>query len=321
MSDVFFQDLGLRPPDVSLDVGSGTHGYQTGTVMRRLEALIATERPALMVTVGDVNSTLAAALVAAKASIPLAHVEAGLRSRDAAMPEEVNRVVTDRLSDLLFTHSEEADDNLRAEGASSDRIKFVGNVMIDTLLKMRPNWQGRGVPPDFARGGYAVVTLHRPSNVDDKPGLERIMSALDDVALRLPIIFPVHPRTEANLVGMKSDRVRLIKPLGYLAFLDLVEHARLVITDSGGIQEETTVLGVPCLTLRESTERPVTVRLGTNRVIGADPATISQAVDAVLSSPPASPMFPPLWDGHAGERIAAEVSAWLLERHAGRLAK
>lgn len=310
MSDVFFRDLEINYSSVNLGVGSGTHAAQTGAVMRGLETLISESRPALVITVGDVNSTLAAALVAAKAGVPQAHVEAGLRSGDATMPEEVNRVVTDRLADLLFTHSDEADVNLIGEGVDPARIHKVGNVMIDSLMRLQPKWQGvsRAVVPTLPER-YGVVTLHRPSNVDDPARLSRLLYALGSVALDLPLIFPVHPRTRARLPDVSTTHLQFIEPLGYLAFLDLVEHAAAVLTDSGGIQEETTVLGVPCLTLRSSTERPVTIRLGTNRLLGDDPRAIPPAVRGVLAASPGAPPIIPLWDGHAAERLVAVVAA------------
>jgi len=310
MSDAFFTDLEIRHVPVNLGVGSGTHAVQTGAIMRALEALVSETAPAVMVTVGDVNSTLAAALVAAKAGVPQAHVEAGLRSGDAGMPEEVNRVVTDRLADLLFTHSDEADVNLISEGVNPRRIHKVGNVMIDSLLRMRPQWQGASrAALENLPERYAVVTLHRPSNVDDPERLSRLLEVLCTASEELPIIFPVHPRTRARLLETPPTALRLVEPMGYLAFLDLVEHASAVLTDSGGIQEETTVLGVPCLTLRSSTERPVTIRLGTNRLVGEDPAVILPALHSSLASRVGAPPTVPLWDGHAAERLVRILSA------------
>ncbi len=310
MSDVFFKDLEIRHTPVNLGVGSGTHAVQTGAIMRALEALVSESTPAVMVTVGDVNSTLAAALVAAKAGVPQAHVEAGLRSGDAEMPEEVNRVVTDRLADLLFTHSDEADENLISEGVNPVRIHRVGNVMIDSLLRLRARWQGASrAVLEALPDRYAVVTLHRPSNVDEPKRLSELLKAIRTTSLELPIIFPVHPRTRARLPEIHPAAMRLVEPMGYLAFLDLVEHASAVLTDSGGIQEETTVLGVPCLTLRSSTERPVTVRLGTNRMVGEDPRAILPALRACLAVPVAKAPVIPLWDGHAAERLVAIVAS------------
>ncbi len=315
MSDAFFRDLGLPQPDVYLGVGSGSHAQQTAAVMQLFEPVVLREQPDWVLVVGDVNSTLACALVCAKLLVPVAHVEAGLRSRDRTMPEEINRLLTDQISDLLLTPSEDADENLRAEGIPAERIRFVGNVMIDSLFqqleraattsKVREELGVSDTP-------YAVLTLHRPSNVDDPATLARILSALAQIAARLPIIFPVHPRTRKNIMEFglageieREGRVRLIEPLGYLDFLRLYSGARLVLTDSGGIQEETTALGIPCLTLRENTERPVTVTLGTNRIVGTDPALIVRAaMDALESSrTDEPPRVPPLWDGHTAGRI------------------
>jgi UDP-N-acetylglucosamine 2-epimerase (non-hydrolysing) len=320
MSDVFFKDLGIGTEAINLGVGSGSHAVQTGAVMTGLEALISKQRPRIVFTFGDVNSTLAASIVAAKTGVPQAHVEAGLRSGDASMPEEVNRVVVDRLSDLLFTHSESANANLVREGASSERIHFVGNVMIDTLLRLQPRWQGAAgrefgdLPQE-----YGVVTLHRPANVDQPERLHSIMRALSQIGRDLPIVFPVHPRTRRHLAGVVWPGVRLVEPLGYLVFLDLVEHARVVMTDSGGIQEEATMLHVPCLTLRDNTERPVTVELGTNRLVGADPSVLPAAAGAALREPKPTGAPPPLWDGHAAERVVDCARRWLDSPHPLRL--
>ncbi len=320
MSAVFFDELKLPQPKVNLEVGSASHGEQTGAVMVELEKLMGEVRPAVVVTVGDVNSTLAAALVAAKAGVPQAHVEAGLRSGDPTMPEEINRVVTDRLADLLFTHCEEAADNLLLEGVPRERIQFVGNVMIDSLVLLQPRWQGsaRRTLPGLP-STYGVVTLHRPGNVDDDIRLDNLMSALNEIAAKVPLIFPVHPRTHRRLSQERYANVQLIDPLGYFAFLDLVEHARLVLTDSGGIQEETTVLGVPCLTIRDNTERPVTVRLGTNHLVGTHPTSIRAAAMAVLDAAAPAPAMLPLWDGHAAERIAPILANWVSSDRALRL--
>jgi UDP-N-acetylglucosamine 2-epimerase (non-hydrolysing) len=320
MSDVFFKDLDIRTEAINLGVGSGSHAVQTGAVMTGIETLISKRRPRIIFTFGDVNSTLAASIVAAKSGVIQAHVEAGLRSGDASMPEEVNRVVVDRLSDLLFTHSESANVNLLREGASPERIHFVGNVMIDTLLRLQPRWQGaaqrelRDLPQE-----YGVITLHRPANVDDPERLHRMMHALSQIAQRLPIVFPVHPRTRRHLAGTDWPGVRLVEPLGYLVFLDLVEHARIVMTDSGGIQEEATMLRVPCLTLRDNTERPVTVDFGSNRLVGADPSALPSAVDAALGEPKPTGAVPPLWDGHAAERVVDCARRWLDSPHPLRL--
>lgn len=322
MSDIFFAELGLPPPDVNLGVGSGTHAEQTSAVMLGMERLLRTDRPALIVTVGDVNSTLAAAIVAVKAQVPLAHIEAGLRSYDPAMPEEANRVLVDRVADLLFTYSEDADENLRDEGVEDGRVHMVGNVMIDTLLRLRQRWQGAAASalPGLMRGTYGVVTLHRPENVDADAPLQRLLSAIGEVAVQLPLIFPVHPRTRNRLPARTMPGLHFVEPLGYLAFMDLVEHASVVLTDSGGIQEETTVLGVPCLTLRMNTERPITVRLGTNTVVGTDPVRIKAAVNTVLTTVRRPNTVPPLWDGHTAERITAVIEDYLKTRRPLRLA-
>ncbi|HUP85936.1 MAG TPA: UDP-N-acetylglucosamine 2-epimerase (non-hydrolyzing) [Acidimicrobiales bacterium] len=312
MSDIFFEELGIRRPDISLGIGSGTHAEQTGRVMTAFEPVLRDLAADAVVVVGDVNSTLACTLVAAKSAppIPVAHVEAGLRSRDWTMPEEVNRVVTDRLSRWLLVPSPDGVENLLAEGAERDRIHLVGNVMVDTLLanldraRARPTLEDHGVES----GAYGLVTLHRPATVDDPSVLRPILSALADVADRLPLVFPVHPRTRASLAGAAHLGIRLVDPLGYLDFVALQAGARVVLTDSGGVQEETTILGVPCLTLRDNTERPITITEGTNQLVGRDPAAIRRAVAEVLASPPAK-RHPALWDGHAGARIADALLA------------
>ena len=320
MSRVFFDDLGLPRPDYDLEVGSGSHAEQTARVMMALEPIIKDEAPELVVTVGDVNSTLAGALTAAKLNVPVAHVEAGLRSRDRTMPEELNRLVVDQLSDLLFTTERGADENLLAEGIPGKRIHFVGNTMIDTLqvhlhqaldstVAARLN-----LPPS----GYAVVTLHRPSNVDEQPGLEALVGLLVELGRRVPVVFPVHARTRDRLAefGLTSRldgrlSINLCEPLGYLDFLGLMANARLVLTDSGGIQEETTVLGIPCLTLRKNTERPVTITEGTNRLVDPDDMRAAlEAVDATLAAPMPTLGRPEYWDGHAGDRIVRAIAEW-----------
>jgi UDP-N-acetylglucosamine 2-epimerase (non-hydrolysing) len=316
MSDAFFRDLGMPEPEVHLGVGSGSHAQQTAAVMQRFEPVLLREQPDWVLVVGDVNSTLACALVCAKLRVRVAHVEAGLRSRDRAMPEEINRLLTDQLSDLLLTPSEDADRNLLAEGIPRERIRLVGNVMIDSLLKQLERAGSSTVREDLGVAGaqYAVVTLHRPSNVDDAIVLGGILSALERIAERVPVVFPAHPRTLRNLseFGLserleRAPRLRLVEPLGYLDFLRLYSGAALVLTDSGGIQEETTALGIPCLTLRENTERPVTVELGTNRIVGTDAARIIEAAAHVLDTPRRTgeepPRVPPLWDGHTADRI------------------
>ena len=310
MSDVFFEQLGLPDPDENLGVGSGTHAVQTAQVMLRLEPLVVAARPDWVVVYGDVNSTLAAALVCVKLGVRVAHVEAGLRSRDRGMPEEHNRIATDHLADLLFTPSRDADANLKAEGIAAGRVRFVGNVMIDSLTRMMP--AARKLAPlgiSDGAGPFVLATLHRPANVDNTQGLSRIVRALEDIAARVPVIFPVHPRTRARLKGVALKRVRLVDPLGYLEFLALQSRAALVVTDSGGIQEETTFLGVPCLTYRPNTERPVTVTLGTNEVVGADPARLKRRALDILSGERKRGRIPPFWDGHAAERIARHLCA------------
>ena len=306
MNEVFFEDLGLRAPDLWLGVGSGTHAVQTARVMESFEPVVSDVAPDVVVVVGDVNSTMACALVAAKAGPLVAHVEAGLRSRDWTMPEEINRVVTDRVSDYLFAPSPDAVANLEAEGYHSDQIFLVGNVMVDTLLanldraRTQPVFDDLGLAP----GEYGLVTLHRPANVDDDAVLKDILAALGAVAEKLPLLLPAHPRTAAMLGGADiPPGLRVVDPLGYLDFIALEASARLVLTDSGGVQEETTVLGVPCLTLRENTERPITVSEGTNTVVGRDPRRIEAAALEVLQRQ-VEPRRPALWDGRAGERIA-----------------
>ena len=312
MSQVFFDDLDIPRPDVYLGVGSGSHAEQTARVMLAFEPVLLEQEPELVLVVGDVNSTLACTLVAAKLHIPVAHVEAGLRSFDRTMPEEINRVLTDQIADLLFTTERDADENLRREGVAEERIHFVGNVMIDTLLRHKErslalDALGRyGLEPH----GFALLTLHRPSNVDVPEVLAGILDALAEIQARLPIIFPAHPRTvkkiqefgfEERLAAMPD--LRVTEPLGYLEFLNLMANARLVLTDSGGIQEETTILGVPCLTLRENTERPVTVTEGTNTIVGNDPGRIVTEALAILDGKGKAGQVPELWDGRAAERI------------------
>lgn len=308
MSQVFFEDLGLAVPLVNLDVGSGTHAEQTAHVMLRLEPVLSEAKPDWVILYGDVNSTVAAALVCAKLGVPAAHVEAGLRSRDRRMPEEHNRIVTDHLADLLLTPSEDADANLLSEGIPPGRVRRVGNVMIDTLVRLLP--KARELAPPGLRAGeadFVVVTLHRPSNVETPAKLAGIVAALEEIGRDVPVIFPTHPRTRAQLAGLDLRHVRLCQPLGYLEFLALESRARLVITDSGGVQEETTFLGVPCLTVRENTERPVTVALGTNELVGTDPAHLIRRAGAILRGERKAGRIPPLWDGKAGDRVAAAL--------------
>jgi UDP-N-acetylglucosamine 2-epimerase (non-hydrolysing) len=310
MSAAFFEDLAIPPPDHDLGVGSASHAQQTAAIMQRIEPVLLEIRPEVVLVYGDVNSTAAAALVAAKLGIRIGHVEAGLRSRDWTMPEEINRVVTDRLSDLLFTPSRDADENLRAEGVPAERIHFVGNVMIDSLVHALPAARSRCAAGRYGVNGrpYAVVTLHRPSNVDDPAALGGLTAALDAIARERPVIFPVHPRTRARLdaLGFRASGdadLRLLDPVGYLDMLGLVETAALVITDSGGLQEETTFLGVPCVTVRPNTERPITCARGTNRLVAptreALVAAANEAIGAWRPGPPAIER----WDGRAAERI------------------
>ncbi|HSH59085.1 MAG TPA: UDP-N-acetylglucosamine 2-epimerase (non-hydrolyzing), partial [Acidimicrobiales bacterium] len=311
MSEVFFTELGIRTPDHWLGVGSGSHAEQTARVMTALEPLVEKLAPEVVVVVGDVNSTLACALVGAKAGCLVAHVEAGLRSRDWAMPEEVNRVVADRVSDFLLAPSPDAVDNLVAEGYRDDQIHLVGNVMVDSLLSNLERARARPVLGEMGlvEGDYGVVTLHRPANVEDPSMLGGLLSALNTVAEHCPLVFPVHPRTKVHLAGqVLSPSLRLVEPVGYLDFVALEAGARLVLTDSGGVQEETTVLGVPCLTLRATTERPITVTHGTNTVVGLDPERIVAEAARVLRDG-VEARCPPLWDGRAGERIASVLLA------------
>ncbi len=314
MSDVFFEELGIRAPDRHLGVGSGSHAEQTGRVMVEFEGLIEELEPDLTLVVGDVNSTMACAIASAKAGVHVAHVEAGLRSRDWSMPEEVNRVVTDRVSDLLFAPSPDAVENLVAEGYRTDQIHLVGNVMIDTLLANVDRARSRGVAAAMGCSSpYGVVTLHRPSNVDDVDNLASLIGALGEIANDVPLIFPAHPRTIAQLSQLDvPSELRVIEPLGYLDFLGLLAGAALVLTDSGGVQEETTALGVPCLTVRTNTERPITVTEGTNQIVGTNPEAIILAAKKTLAAT-TNPRCPALWDGQAAARIAAAVRAGLPE--------
>jgi len=322
MSDRFFAQLEIPAPDYNLGVGSGSHAVQTAEVMRRLEPLLIEARPDLVLVVGDVNSTVAAAITAVKLGIPVAHVEAGLRSFDRSMPEEINRVLTDAISDLLFVTEETARENLLREGVAGDTIHFAGNVMADALLASRPRWQASRIVEQtgLVPGRYAVLTLHRPANVDDPAVLDEVLAALQELGRHLPVVFPVHPRVRPRLsipeAAPGADRGLLcLPPLGYLDFIALMSRARLVLTDSGGIQEETTMLGVPCLTLRDTTERPVTVSHGTNRVIGTRPRTIVDEGLRILDESPRAVAPPPLWDGCAAHRI---VRTLLDEHLAGR---
>jgi UDP-N-acetylglucosamine 2-epimerase (non-hydrolysing) len=317
LSRVFFDELELDEPEVSLGVGSGSHATQTARIMLEFERELVRIRPSVVLVVGDVNSTLACALVAVKERCPVAHVEAGLRCYEPWMPEEINRRLTDQVSSYLFTTSPDAAENLAAEGIADGRVHFVGNTMIDTLLRFRDVARARRAAARYGLEGhdYAVLTLHRPDNVDEQGQLGRVLDAVVSISHRTPIVFPVHPRTRKQLAGTELGRrlaaaegVVLADPLGYLDFVGLLDGARLVLTDSGGIQEETTVLGVPCLTLRPSTERPVTVTEGTNTVVGTDVTKILAAADEILRGERGEPRRPQLWDGHAGERIAAVLA-------------
>lgn len=306
MSEVFFQQLGLPAPDFNLEVGSGSHATQTALIMTRFEEVVLRERPDLVLVYGDVNSTVAAALVCAKLGVRVGHVEAGLRSFDRTMPEEINRLVTDQLADLLFTPSADGNRNLAREGIPAEKVFLVGNLMIDSLVRLLPSARR---PEGLAFDGpYVLVTLHRPANVDDPGRLRQLFTILTELSREVAVVFPVHPRTRARLedLGLAADgaRFRLIEPLGYLEFLALERAAKVVITDSGGVQEETTYLGVPCLTVRPNTERPVTVEVGTNRLVGKDLDRLGSAVKDALNGRFKAGVRPPLWDGAAGRRMA-----------------
>lgn len=337
MSQIFFDQLNIPEPDYNLEVGSGSHHSQTSEIIRRFGDLVQQDRPDMVLVVGDVNSTIACALVAAKEAIPIVHVEAGLRSFDRAMPEEINRILTDSISDLLFTTEESGNRNLADEGVSSDKVFFVGNLMIDSLVgsidaaRRSPLMNKLGLH----KQGYVVLTLHRPSNVDDPLRLTRTLEALAEVAGILPVVFPVHPRTQQKIVAsgfsgttawdgqsaMGRHGIWTMPPASYIDFLGLVDGAAMVITDSGGIQEESTYLGVPCLTYRNNTERPVTVTMGTNRLIGADPDAIVRSASEVLDdliprNGITDHVLPPLWDGKAASRVGRVLLDYLRERHA-----
>jgi UDP-N-acetylglucosamine 2-epimerase (non-hydrolysing) len=308
MSELFFEQLGIPRPDANLGVGSGSHAVQTAEVMRRFEPLVVEQRPDAVVVVGDVNSTIACALTAVKLGVPVAHVEAGLRSFDRSMPEEINRVLTDAISRWLFVTESSGLENLRREGVADERVFFVGNVMIDTLLACRARSERSTILEDLGLvdRGYAVLTLHRPANVDEPATFDGLLRAIGRIGRRLPIVFPVHPRTRRSLEDRDPAALpglRLVDPLGYLDFLKLMAHARLVLTDSGGLQEETTALGVPCLTMRKNTERPATVEEGTNLLVGLDPDRIVAEALRALAAPPGAARIPELWDGRASSRI------------------
>jgi UDP-N-acetylglucosamine 2-epimerase (non-hydrolysing) len=309
MSHLFFEQLGIPAPDHNLGVGSGSHAVQTAQIMTRFEEVVLKERPDLVFVYGDVNSTVAAALVCAKLGIKVGHVEAGLRSFDRTMPEEINRLLTDQIADLLFTPSEDGNRNLEHEGVAKEKIFLVGNAMIDTLLRLLPLAKAPEI--HGLNGQYALVTLHRPSNVDEPETLTQIVEALAKIAKEIPVVFPVHPRTRQRLSTINhqpsTKSLCLLEPIGYLEFLALQKKATVVVTDSGGIQEETTYLGVPCLTVRENTERPVTVEIGTNVLVGRDMQLLRAEVRKVLDGHGKRGQVPPLWDGKAGERIADVV--------------
>ncbi|MCH9034626.1 MAG: UDP-N-acetylglucosamine 2-epimerase (non-hydrolyzing) [Planctomycetes bacterium] len=325
MNHWFFEELEIPPPDINLEVGSASHAVQTAEIMKRFETFVLDERPDAVLVVGDVNSTAACALVAAKLNIPVIHVEAGLRSFDRTMPEEINRVVTDALSDLLFVTEPSGVTNLQREGVGAEKVHLVGNVMIDTLLRFK----ARSAESDILEklgvesGKTVVLTLHRPANVDDPVVFGRILDAVEHVVSTMPVVFPMHPRTRARItespVGKRMNSLsglKVVPPLGYLDFLHLMSEAACVLTDSGGIQEETTILGVPCLTLRENTERPITIDEGTNRLVGSDPAVIIAAFQEAVSKP-VEPKRPHLWDGRAAERIVDIILSWFESRRGG----
>jgi UDP-N-acetylglucosamine 2-epimerase (non-hydrolysing) len=330
MSGLLFEQLGLPQPDLYLGVGSGSHAQQTAKIMMAFEEYCLEQKPDLIVVVGDVNSTVACSLVAAKLWIPIAHVEAGLRSRDRAMPEEINRIVTDSLSDLLFTTCRDADENLIEEGIPKEKIKFVGNVMIDSLRKFLPKAQ-RPVALDRIgeQNGFGVITLHRPSNVDEPEILKMLMDTFVELSSTLPLLFPCHPRTVSRLESLGFDglgevtdegaqlgesRIWIVPPQGYLEFLYLLSHAKVVLSDSGGIQEETTVLGTPCLTLRENTERPITLEEGSNVLVGRDPDRIRAEFQSVMARGNSEPRIPEKWDGGSSIEIARLLTDWLEAR-------
>lgn len=328
MNDKLFEDLRLPHPDINLEVGSGSHAVQTAEVMRRFEPVVDEKNPSCILVVGDVNSTLACTLVGVKKGIPVVHVEAGLRSYDRAMPEEINRVLTDQVADLLYTTERSAAENLNREGISDERIRFVGNVMIDSLLSNRAlarnpsdSLSAVGVDPALIQGGFGIVTMHRPSNVDHPEVLQSLLGVLREISESIPLVFALHPRTKGNIerfgLGklIDSTRMLMLPPQGYLEMLGLMANARIVLTDSGGLQEETTALGVPCLTMRENTERPITVEQGTNTMVGRDINSIRHHAAEILAGRGKSGRVPELWDGHTADRIAADLAGWLIKRH------
>lgn len=330
MSDRLFEDLRLPRPDVNLDVGSASHAIQTAEVMRRFEPVLDTASPSCVIVVGDVNSTLACALVAVKKGVPVVHVEAGLRSYDRRMPEEINRILTDQIADRLYTTERTAEANLALEGIDAGRVCFVGNVMIDSVVYGRANARAANETLSVCKAdpavlnhpqGYGVVTLHRPSNVDDPETLRGLLGVLGEVAKSIPLVFALHPRTRSNIdrFGLMGSidpaRAVLLPPQGYLEMLGLMATAKLVLTDSGGLQEETTALGVPCLTLRENTERPITVEQGTNLLVGRNRSAILAGVRDILAGHGKRGRVPEFWDGHAAERIVADLYCWLQAKH------
>ena len=310
MSDIFFEQLQLPRPDINLEVGSGSHAAQTAEIMKRFEKVVLTHNPDLLLVYGDVNSTIATALVASKLGVRIGHIEAGLRSFDRTMPEEINRVLTDQISDLFFTPSSDADDNLKREGIAPEKIFLVGNAMIDTLTRLLNKAHQPDIPG--LKGPYVLMTMHRPSNVDDFTLLKNTMTAIEEISEDIQVIFPIHPRTKQSLKNSKLNtsnlKLQLIEPQGYLEFLWLQKNATAVVTDSGGIQEETTYMQVPCLTLRENTERPVTCSRGTNQLIGQDTDRLKREIKTILNGRGKRGGIPPLWDGHAGDRIAEIIS-------------
>lgn len=327
MKDSFFKQLGIPEPDIDLGVGSGSHAVQTAEIMKRFEPVVDQRKPTAILVVGDVNSTIACALVASKKHIPVIHVEAGLRSYDRTMPEEINRVLTDQISDLLFTTEKSAHGNLHKEGVNDDKIHFVGNVMIDTLLKnvenAIPMEQTLSKVPEakqFINKDFGLITMHRPSNVDHKELLSKLINVLVEISHQLPLIFPVHPRTQNNIKNfglsdtMNKGNILILPPLGYLHLLGLMKNAKVVLTDSGGIQEETTALGIPCITLRENTERPITESEGTNTIVGSDPNKIRATFQNIIHSGGKSGRIPEYWDGKAAVRIVEFLDQWVLKK-------
>jgi UDP-N-acetylglucosamine 2-epimerase (non-hydrolysing) len=312
MSDVFFDQLGIREPDVNLQVGGGSHAQQTAGIMSRFEPVLLERKPDAAIVYGDVNSTVAVALVCAKLGVKVVHVEAGLRSFDRTMPEEINRLITDQLAQVLLTPSEDGNENLRREGIADSKVHLVGNIMIDTLVRLLPVAEQRfsKLAGELNLHRYGLVTLHRPSNVDDVSTLQPLLAVLDRIARDLPLVFPVHPRTQQRIGenGIALERLQLVDPLPYIDFLALQKHATVVITDSGGIQEETTYLGVPCLTTRENTERPITITLGTNLLVGSDLGLLERETRNILAGDAKKGSIPPLWDGKTSERIAGVLT-------------